>query len=67
MLKSEVVEQGLEDGELGLQRCEVLRAERGAMGGIGGLERSAILEGGEADATAGRHGGWDLSGRARES
>ena len=35
----------------------MLRAKRGAVGGIGGLERGAVLEGGEADAAAGGHGG----------
>ncbi len=51
------MEQGLEDRELGLQGGEVLRAEGGAVGSVGGLERGAILEGGEADAAAGGHGG----------
>lgn len=67
MLESEVVEQGLEDGELGLQGAEMFRPEGGAVSGVGGLERGAVLEGGEANAAAGGHGGWDLGGREKDS
>lgn len=38
MLKGEVVEEGLEDRELGLERVQVLVAEGGAVGGILGGE-----------------------------
>jgi len=55
MLKSKVVEQGLEDGELSLQGVEVLVAERGAVGSILTGEGGAVLEGREPDAAAGRH------------
>ncbi len=57
MLKSEVVEQRLEDGELGLQGVEVLVAEGGAVGGVLTGEGGAVLEGGEPDAATGRHMG----------
>lgn len=60
------MEQGLEDGDLGLQGGSLLGAEGGTVGGIGGLEGGTVLEGGEADGSAGGHcggggvGGWEL-------
>lgn len=55
MLKSEVVEQRLEDGELGLEGVEVLIAEGGAVGGVLTGEGRAVLESGEPDAATSRH------------
>lgn len=55
MLKSEVVEQRLEDGELGLQGVKVLVAKGSAVGGVLIGEGGAILESGEPDAATGRH------------
>ncbi|KAL8816817.1 MAG: hypothetical protein Q9191_008262, partial [Dirinaria sp. TL-2023a] len=55
MLKGEVVQQGLEDGELGFQRIDVLVADGGAVRGILGRERRTVLEGGETDSAARRH------------
>ena len=49
------MEERLEDGELGLQGGEVRASKRGAVGGIGGGEGGAILEGGEAYTSAGGH------------
>lgn len=56
MLKGKVVEERLEDGELGLQGGEVRTAEGGAVGGVGGGEGRAVLEGGQTYASAGGHG-----------
>lgn len=53
MLKSEVVEQRLEDGKLGLEGIEVLVAERGAVGSVLAGEGRAILESGKPDAATG--------------
>lgn len=55
MLDGEGVKQGLEDGELGLEGGELGGAQGGAVGGIGCGEGGAILEGGEAHASACRH------------
>lgn len=45
----------------------MFRPEGGAVSGVGGLERGAVLEGGKANAAAGGHGGWDLGGREKDS
>ena len=49
------MEEGLEDGELGLEGFYMLVAERGAVSGILVRERGSVLEGGKADSAAGRH------------
>ena len=53
---AELVEELLEDGELGLEGFEVLGAQRGAVATVC-LVDLGVCEGGEADAPAGRgHG-----------
>lgn len=55
MFEGEAVEDGLEDGELGLEGGEVRGAEVCAVGGVGLGGLGAVCEGAEADAAAGGH------------
>lgn len=55
MLEREAVEDGLEDGKLGLEGGEVRGAEVCAMSGVGLGCLCAVCEGAEADAAAGGH------------
>ena len=55
MLEGEVVQQGLENGELGLEGVEMGRTEGCAVGCVGFRERCAVLKGGEADTATSRH------------
>lgn len=51
------MQDGLEDGELGLQGGSMRGAEVGAVGGIGLGGLGAVCEGAEADAATGGHVG----------
>lgn len=51
----ELLEDGAEDGELGLEGLGVGGAEGGAVGGVVGGGEAVTVEGGDADAFAG-HG-----------